>query len=825
MQRTNSIFAAALAISWLGTVWGGAGGAAFASPVPPPTEARPVTDTYHGVEVVDPYQWLENWENPEVKAWSEAQNAHARSVLDALPNVPEIRERLGTLMLAPRTSYAEIQQRGGKTFAIKSQPPRQQPFLVVMDEPFERTNERVLIDPEAIDPSHATTIDWYRVSPDGKLVAVSLSSAGSEAGDVSVFNAESGERLFEVVPRVHGGTAGGDLVWSDDAKGFFYTRYPRDGERSAEDMAFYTEIAYHALGTPTASDAYELGPTPPMAITSLTHEVAKAVDPMMAPQYAVALGKPLDRRPEMLRAFENDPPALKAFKNRYVLPRIAEIDLIADPWSDRTMALVQYGDGGTYAVYVRLNGSRGGALWNRVADYGDQVVQAQFAPDGGIYLLSRKGASKGVLLKLAKEGRHVREAKPFLGPLDVSMINELWSEPIVSSREHLFIECQAGGPQEIRVFTHAGEPVANGPKGEAIAASGHVVVGESLVNGVTVEASDVLFASTSYLAPAQVFAWDAKTRETKPTGLSTQLPQKLVDLSPYEVVREMATSKDGTKVPVNILRKKGLTLDGSHPTILTGYGGYGVNITPNFSLTWIAYLERGFVFAQANIRGGGEFGDDWHRQGNLKNKQNVFDDFHAAMRFLVESKHTSPDKLGIVGGSNGGLLMGAIFSQHPDACAAVVSHVGIYDMLRVELSANGVFNIPEFGTVKDESLFRAMHAYSPYHRVLRDLATSKESGSFVAYPPILFMTGANDPRVDPMQSRKMTAALQEAGRLASRLNRGGDASNPASGAAPNPVLLRTSMSSGHGSGTKLSERVEQAVDQLAFFERHLRASK
>jgi prolyl oligopeptidase len=220
---------------------------------------------------------------------------------------------------------------------------------------------------------------------------------------------------------------------------------------------------------------------------------------------------------------------------------------------------------------------------------------------------------------------------------------------------------------------------------------------------------------------------------------------------------------------------------------VTGYGGYGVNIEPRLRDAWKNRLEHGFVIAEANIRGGGEFGDDWHLQGNLTRKQNVFDDFAAACRHMIERKYTNSKRLAIEGGSNGGLLMGATFTQHPDLAACVVSHVGIYDMLRVEVSANGTFNITEFGTVKAEPQFRALHAYSPYHNV--------KPGT--RYPAVLFMTGANDPRVDPLQSRKMTARLQAA--------------------CPDcTTLLRTSSTSGHGMGTKLSERVGQVVDADAF---------
>jgi prolyl oligopeptidase len=227
-------------------------------------------------------------------------------------------------------------------------------------------------------------------------------------------------------------------------------------------------------------------------------------------------------------------------------------------------------------------------------------------------------------------------------------------------------------------------------------------------------------------------------------------------------------------------------------TLLYGYGGYGVSESPVFREELIAFLEQGGVFVVANLRGGGEFGEEWHKAGALTKKQNVFDDFTAASLYLVDAKITRPDRLAILGGSNGGLLMGAALTQHPELYRAVVSFVGIYDMLRVEETPNGAFNVTEFGTVKDPEQFKALYAYSPYHHVIDG----------VAYPPVLFLTGANDPRVEPWHSRKMTARLQAA--QGAPQGKGG------------LVLLRTSGDTGHGIGSPLSAIVEENADVYAF---------
>jgi prolyl oligopeptidase len=240
---------------------------------------------------------------------------------------------------------------------------------------------------------------------------------------------------------------------------------------------------------------------------------------------------------------------------------------------------------------------------------------------------------------------------------------------------------------------------------------------------------------------------------------------------------------------MTILMRKGTKLDGSNPVLLDGYGGYGISITPFFVGAFgRLWLDRGGVQVFANLRGGAEYGESWHIGGNLLNKQNVFDDFAACAQHLIDARYTSPEHLAFEGGSNGGLLMGAELTQHPQIARVVLTFVGIYDMLRVELDPNGTFNVTEFGTVKDPALFKALYAYSPYHHV--------QAG--VKYPAVLLVTGDNDHRVNPIHSRKMTAALQAA---------------TASGL---PVMLRTNANAGHGVSTDKDEALEEQADIYSF---------
>jgi prolyl oligopeptidase len=683
---------------------------------PPATRKQPVQDTYWGTVVTDDYRWLENASDKEVKAWSNAQNAFARAYLSRLAAIDPLRKRLKEILTARTTSHTHVVKAGGVVFALKHQPPSEQPFLVVLPSVNEPQRARVHLDPTKLDSKGTTAIDWFVPSPDGKLVAVSLSKVGSEAGDVHLYDVATAKQVHEVIPRVQNGTAGGDLAWSPDGRGFFYTRYPRAKERRTEDMDFYQQLFYHELGTATEKDRHELGKD---------------------------------------------------------LPRIAEIRMWMHDKTGKLLCTVQNGDGGEFAHYVRNPDGK----WQKISGFEDKIVQATFGPAGDLFLVSRQGAPRGKILHLPAEGRSIASAREVVPEGTDAIVTDFYGTPtVLATATRLHLIYQLGGPTEVRVFDFEGKP-ARAPKQLPV----------STVSGLApMGGDDFLYANVSYLEPLGQYLFKAGTGETVKTPLTSPAP---VNFSDVKVVREFATSKDGTKVPVNILVPKSCKPDGNNPCIATAYGGYGISIQPSFRPQLRVLFDHGVLFAQANLRGGSEYGEAWHRAGSLTRKQNVFDDFAAVLKHLIARKYTSSARLGIEGGSNGGLLMGAMITQHPGLMKAVVSHVGIYDMLRVELSPNGAFNVPEFGTVKFRAQFQALYAYSPYHHV--------KDGT--KYPAILFLTGANDPRVDPMQSRKLTARLQ------------------AATASSAPILLRTSDTAGHGMGTALSERVEELADVYAFF--------
>jgi len=674
---------------------------------PPPTPKKPVTDVYHGVSVTDDYRWLENYLDPVVRAWSASQNRYARHILDALPMRATVLEELKKLYSAPSPSYYGLISRPGALFAMKNQPPKEQPLLVVLKSAEDRDSERVILDPNSLDPSGGTAVDFFVPSLGGKYVAVSLSKGGSESGDVHVYEVSTGQETGTPVPRVNGGTAGGSVAWNADGSGFYYTRYPRSGERAAVDLNFYQQVYYHRLGTDTKQDKYSLG---------------------------------------------------KEF------PRIAEIQLRSSPDGRYILAAMANGDGGEFAHF--LMGPDG--QWHQIARLSDEISEAAFGTDSHLYLLSHLNALKGKVLRVALTKPTISDAQTVVPESRVAIQSFL---PIANT---LYVVDQIGGPSQIRIFDTSGK------------AQGLVPIPPvSAVNQILrSDADQLLFNGSTYLEPAAWYRYDVAAKKVTRTAL---YETSAADFSGAEVIRDFATSKDGAKVPLNIIRPKDTKLDGKNPVLLEGYGGYDVSLTPYFSLNRKPLLERGVILVIANLRGGGEYGEAWHKAGMLTKKQNVFDDFAACARYLIDHKYTTAARLAIEGGSNGGLLMGASLTQHPELFGAVVSHVGIYDMLRVELHPNGAFNVTEYGTVKEDDQFRALFAYSPYHHVVDG----------TNYPPVLFLTGDNDPRVDPANSRKMTARLQASG-------------------AKHPVLLRTSGNSGHGIGTALSESIAEAADVQAF---------
>jgi len=314
-------------------------------------------------------------------------------------------------------------------------------------------------------------------------------------------------------------------------------------------------------------------------------------------------------------------------------------------------------------------------------------------------------------------------------------------------------------------------------------------IGDVFSFGGKWDRDEVFFGFQSFTVPPSVYRYDLVDRKT---ALWAKVDAPSIDPSAYDVEQVWYASKDGTKIPMFIVRKKGMEKNGKNPTLLTGYGGFNVSLKPTFSRSMYLWMEHGGIYAVANLRGGAEFGEDWHRAGMLGKKQNVFDDFIAAGEYLVAQKYTDKDHLAIYGGSNGGLLMGAMITQRPDLFRAVVCAVPLLDMLRYQNFQIAKLWVPEYGSADDPKQFEWLYAYSPYHHV--------KPGE--EYPAIMFMTADTDTRVDPMHAKKMAALMQA------------EAKNGAS--KERPILLRIETKAGHGQGKPVTKQIEESTDLYSF---------
>jgi prolyl oligopeptidase len=672
------------------------------------TPRQAVTNSYHGVTVKDDYQWLENASEPRVREWTREENARTHAYFAELPYRDALAGQLTKLRGEESARYGGLGWKNGRYFGMRFKPPMQQPVLIRLASLEAPAKWETVFDPNQYNTNGTTAIDWYVPSQDGRRIAVSLSEGGSEDGTLHVFEVDTGKGLSDVIPRVQYPTGGGSASWNADGSGIYYTRYPNTGERPEQDVHFFQQVWFHKLGAPVTEDKYELG---------------------------------------------------KDF------PSIAEIALQTSDDGQWVLATVANGDGGDFAHYLRGKDGK----WQQLTRFEDGIKAVKFGRDGALYMVSRKDAPHGKILRLGLNELTLAKATTAV-PERKGVI-----EDFAPSDHGVYINDLLGGPSELSYFPHGAKD------GQLVP-----ILPVSTVAGLdSWQGDELIFGNMSYLQPFAWFTFQPSNKEPHRTALVMTSPVNFDDI---EVVREFATSKDGTKVPVSILRRKGLKLDGNNPTLLYAYGGYGVNLTPAFDASRRIWFDAGGVYAVANLRGGGEYGEEWHKAGNLTRKQNVFDDFIAAAEHMIQRRYTNPLKLAVEGGSNGGLLMGAFLTQRPDLAHAVVSHVGIYDMLRVELDPNGQFNVTEFGTVKDPAQFKALYAYSPYHHVRNG----------VKYPAVLLPCGENDGRVNPAQSRKMAASLQTA---------------TGSGL---PVLFRSTAGAGHGIGTALKERIALQADVYSF---------
>ncbi|HEV8074113.1 MAG TPA: prolyl oligopeptidase family serine peptidase [Opitutaceae bacterium] len=586
---------------------------------------------------------------------------------------------------------------------------------------------RLLLDPNTFAQDGTIALTQFEVSPDGKWLAYGLAAAGSDWTEFHVRGVVDGQDTTDVIKWVKFS----GLAWTKDSAGFFYSRFP---ETSAAGETYgelaHQKLYYHRLGRPQSADRViaEIPDQPKWLLTADTTEDGR---------YAIISVERGDKDENLLRYIDlGDPHA----------PRLdAPVAPLVDTWD--AQCSVVGNEGPVFFVLTNLEAPR----WRIIA-------------------IDTRAPGRKNWKTVVPEGPDVIESAQVIGGRFV-------------------VKTLHDAQDRLAVYAFDGTP-----RGE-IPLPGIGAVGEDLTgndtNGISGRADEpgMFYRFESFSQPRVIFHYNLDTEKNE-TWQATP-----VDFDPgaYETTQVFYASKDGTRVPMFITHKKGLKLDGTNPTMLYGYGGFDISLTPSVRTPaplWL-WLELGGVYAQPNLRGGGEYGEAWHLAGTKERKQNVFDDFIAAAEWLFKNGYTSPSHLLISGGSNGGLLIGAVVNQRPDLCRVAWPAVGVMDMLRFQKFTIGWAWVADYGSSEDPAAFKYLYAYSPLHNV--------KPG--VKYPAIFVTTADHDDRVYPAHSFKYTAALQAATEAV-----------PGSG----PVLIRIETRGGHGAGRPTSKLIDENADKLAF---------
>jgi len=687
--------------------------AAAAPPAaPPPTETRPVTDVLHGESIVDPYRWLEGDAKgaltPEVNAWTDAQLAYTRQVLDNLPGRKAVEDRLRELMEVGAITAPRM--RGNRYFYGKREGNENQ-ARVFMREGLSGA-PKLLLDPNTLDAKGLVTVPWTSPDPAGKLLAFGMYRAGDENSTLYVLDVDSGRWLADEIP----GKVGG-VDWLPDSTGFFY--------RNLENVKdpYSGQVMFHRLGTHPRQDV------------RLFRQYTKEENAKLATTYGPGFSISEDGRWGFL-----------GYATGTSTNDLWAVDL--DRWK-RT------------GEFVRTDVLVGSESTSRGTSLGDTLFlhTTDGAKNGRVVAVDLNAPARAGWKTLVPERK------------DVSI------RGVSLARGILVVNLLKDAATRIELYALDGKPLGELP----LPGIGTAYLSTSQ------DRTEAFLTFTSFNEPSGVYRVDLATKKLE----LWERPKVPVDPSLVEVKQVFYPSKDGTKVPMFVIHKKGLKLDGSNPTLLYAYGGFNVSQTPSFSATLFPWFEAGGVYALAGLRGGGEYGDAWHEAGMLERKQNVYDDFIAAAEWLIAQKYTKPAKLAVSGGSNGGLLTGAVLTQRPELFGAVISAVPLLDMLRYQSFLMARYWIPEYGTAENPEHFRFLKAYSPYHNVKKG----------TKYPAVLLTAGENDSRVHPLHARKMAALLQ---------------ASTASDPATKPVLLWVDREAGHGQGKPLALRVRDVADQRMF---------
>jgi prolyl oligopeptidase len=663
-----------------------------------------VTDNYHGTVVADPYRWLEDPDSDETISWVKKENKLTAEYVNSYPGREKIEEWYTKIWNYPR--YSLPYKHGDRYFFTKNDGLQNQ-SVVYMQKSIDG-DAQVVIDPNKLSEDGTVALSTEDYSEDGKLMAYGLSRAGSDWQEVHVRNVDTGNDYEEVIHWCKFTS----IAWRHDNSGFYYNRFPADGEVPEEDRNNYNKVYWHELGTPQSEDVlvyedpankeYGFGPTITDDGDYLLLWVYHGTDENNGIYYR----KTSDTNGEFTKL-------LDPHEARYTF-----VDNVGSVWYVNTTLDAPRGR----IIAIDVN-EPGREQWKEIIPESEHVIDFVRMVDDKLVVCYMRDAHNELKI-FDRKGNFIKD-------VELPTIGSIWG---LSGRR---------------------------------------------------TDKEMFFAFTSYVYPTTAYRYDFKAQR-----LSVFRKSEIAfDASPYTTEQVFFESKDGTRVPMFLTHKKGLSRNGQNPTWLYGYGGFNISMTPYFSLTRLLWLENGGIYAVANIRGGEEYGEEWHQGGILDRKQNVFDDFIAAAEYLIAEGYTTTPKLVISGASNGGLLVAACMLQRPDLFGAVVCRVPVTDMLRYHKFTVGRYWVSDYGNAEEsKEQFDFLYAYSPLHNV--------KPGT--TYPPTLITTADTDDRVVPAHAKKFAAALQ------------------AADSGENPILLRVELKAGHGGGKPTTKMIDEISDIYAF---------
>jgi prolyl oligopeptidase len=691
--------------------------AAHAQTPPPAFPARNVPATFFGTVVDDPYRDLEDITNPEVMAWAKSHADYARSQLDSLPGYAALRARLAELDDSVAASVGSVRLDGKGILFFTRRGAKDNTYKLYRRDA--SGGETLLVDPDdwQKETGKPHAVNYFAPSPDGQLVAVGISAAGSEEASIYVIDSATRRRIGEPISRAQYP----NISWRPDSRSFFYLRQQEMKPGMPATQKYQFERSYlHVVGTPDSTDVVVAGP---------------------------------DASPRM-----DVRPAYETW-------------VFATPGSRFVVAHVANGDQRELALYAAplVTVGKPGTPWVRICDFNDGVTQWVVHGDD-IYLLTYRDSTRYSVVRTRLGAPDFAKATTVVPASERVLVN------FAAAKDALYLEARAGAVKRLMRRPWG----ASAASDVALPVEGSVRLG-----AVRTDVDGATFSLSAWTRAREIYAVNRAGKVTN-TGLQ---PLGAYDAPKGLVTTEVKVkSHDGAMVPLSIVHRAGVKLDGSNPTLLYGYGSYGTTEEPSYQAMRLAWLERGGVYAVANVRGSSVYGYDWYKAGSKASKPNTWKDFIACAEYLIAQKYTAASKLGILGGSAGGILVGRAMTERPDLFAAVVPVVGVLDTVRAELTANGVPNIPEFGTVTKEDEFRALLAMSSYHQV-------KDA---TPYPAVMLIHGVNDVRVDYWHSSKMAARLL------------------AASTSGKPVLLNLDYDAGHGIGSTKQQRQRQIADYYAF---------